>query len=50
MDAESGKKFSTINPANGEVIAQISEGDEVLPKFVSFFIKSNLRFKERKNF
>ncbi|XP_047349359.1 aldehyde dehydrogenase 1A1 [Vespa velutina] len=28
VNAESGKKFSTINPANGEVIAQISEGDE----------------------
>ncbi|KAF7402934.1 hypothetical protein HZH66_005201 [Vespula vulgaris] len=29
VDAESGKKFSTINPANEEIIAQISEGDEV---------------------
>ncbi|KAK2578311.1 hypothetical protein KPH14_002586 [Odynerus spinipes] len=28
VDAESGKKFPTINPANGEVIAQISEGDK----------------------
>ncbi|EFN67226.1 Retinal dehydrogenase 1 [Camponotus floridanus] len=28
VDAVSGRKFSTINPANGEVIAEISEGDK----------------------
>ncbi|KAI4494791.1 hypothetical protein M0804_000992 [Polistes exclamans] len=28
VDAESGKKFSTINPANEKVIALISEGDK----------------------
>ncbi|XP_012276784.1 retinal dehydrogenase 1 [Orussus abietinus] len=28
LDAESGKTFSTINPANGSVIADISEGDK----------------------
>lgn len=29
VDSKSGKKFATINPANGKVIAQISEGDKV---------------------
>lgn len=29
MDSVSGKKFSTINPANGTVIAEVSEGDKV---------------------
>jgi aldehyde dehydrogenase (NAD+) len=28
MDSASGKTFSTINPATGEVLAQIAEGDE----------------------
>ncbi|XP_014486380.1 PREDICTED: retinal dehydrogenase 1-like [Dinoponera quadriceps] len=28
VDSVSGRKFSTINPANGEVIAEISEGDK----------------------
>lgn len=29
MDAASGRKFPTINPATGKVIAEISEGDKV---------------------
>ncbi|XP_025990047.1 retinal dehydrogenase 1 [Solenopsis invicta] len=28
VDAVSGRKFSTINPANGKVIAEIAEGDK----------------------
>lgn len=28
VDSVSGKKFSTINPANGTVIAEVSEGDK----------------------
>ncbi len=28
VDAESGKTFPTINPATGEVITQIAEGDK----------------------
>lgn len=30
MDAASGKKFPTINPATGSVIAEVSEGDKVI--------------------
>lgn len=29
VDSVSGKTFPTINPSNGEVIANISEGDKV---------------------
>lgn len=29
VDAVSGKKFPTINPATGKVIAEIAEGDKV---------------------
>ena len=29
VDAVSGKKFQTINPANESVIAEIAEGDKV---------------------
>lgn len=36
MDSVSGKKFSTINPADGSVIAEISEGDKVL-YFIYFY-------------
>lgn len=29
VDAVSGKTFTTINPANGKVLAHIAEGDKV---------------------
>jgi len=29
VDAVSGRKFSTINPADNKVIAEVSEGDKV---------------------
>lgn len=39
MDSVSRKKFPTINPADGTVIADISEGDKVLYfNFVIFII------------
>lgn len=42
MDSVSGKKFSTINPANGTVIAEVSEGDKVF--FFIFIILHYILF------
>lgn len=46
MNAVSGRKFPTINPTNGKVIAEISEGDKV--KFIDYITK-NIRTEEQKN-
>lgn len=47
VDAVSGRKFPTINPADGKVIAEISEGDKV--KFIILIITSkNIRNVQKK--
>ena len=39
MDAVSGRKFPTINPADGTVITEISEGDKVkFPTLINYII------------
>jgi len=43
VDAVSGRKFPTINPANGKVIAEISEGDKV--KFSSSYQLYHVKHK-----
>ena len=32
VEAKSGKQFETINPANGQVITEVSEADKVIHK------------------
>ncbi|XP_076619032.1 aldehyde dehydrogenase X, mitochondrial [Colletes latitarsis] len=50
VDAQSGKKFSTINPANGTVIAEVSEGDKVdVDKAVAAAKKAFTRGSEWRN-
>jgi len=47
VDAVSGRKFPTINPANGKVIAEISEGDKV-KFFVSIISRKTQKLHIRK--
>jgi len=47
VDAVSGRKFPTINPANGKVIAEISEGDKV-KCFISIISHKTQKLHRRK--
>ena len=47
VNAVSGKKFPTINPANETIIAQIAEGDKVCKNYLKKWTRYNYLSKVR---
>lgn len=50
MDAVSGRKFPTVNPATGKVIAEISEGDKVKSYLYIIHLLHHVKHKSKNRY